>query len=676
MTTTVELPNGVRLEFPDGMVQADMAAAIAASFPEFAAPAVADPQNADGTYGQAPEGMFVDPRTGAMTSREMLGAASEMSDSKGMALAGGVMQGLSFGFGDEIMGGIGYLQGGADMANLRREQARGILEAQREAYPVQSIGGEVVGSVGTGIGLAARLGLNAATRLGGWAGRAVEGMKIGALEGGLMGAGNAEEGERLAGASTGAGLGAVTGGAAPYVMAGARAAVDPVAGVVASMRGAANPVRASRAVSSAVERSGRSAEDIQAEISAALARGQPYTIADATGNAGQRMLSGVARSPGDARQEIAEFLTNRQTDQGRRISGALDEGLNDPQNVGRTAEQVRTGLTSDRRYAARTAYDAAAANARPVDVNGVVSQLDANIAQMSGSGIEPTRVVKEFQSLRNKLAGQTENGDPTTLSDYNSVRTLWQEVRDDVDKAYRNGDGSLGEALKPIRDELEASIAAASDEFRDANRAYREASGVIGAIDDGAAMTSPRARVADNAGAYAAMTPAQQAAARAGYVDPLIGRIENAAPGVNNARPLLSQGSQAELAMMARDPQALNDFIRREQTMFETGSTALGGSRTADNLADIQEVGALDASLIANALTGRWASAAQQLGVSGINAATGRNTATRDQIAQLLLSTDVAAALTPAAHRVAQNVAQDRIAQSFIRSLERQASRD
>lgn len=649
-----------------------------------AAPVAPVQPNADGTYGQAPADMFMDPRTGGMTSRELL--RNNVDPSTLGAGSGGLMQGLGFGLGDEAMGLAGFLEGGPEMANLRQEQARATLEAQREYAPVASIGGEIAGGVGSSLAAAPALGLNTATSLGG---RALQGMGLGGIEGALFGFGNAEGAQdRLASTATGAGLGGIIGGAAPYVMAGARAALDPVGGVVASMQSRANPMRASRAVQSAVQRSGRDVSAIQNEINAAIAAGQQYTLADATGNAGQRMLSGVARAPGDARQDIAEFLMNRQSDQGRRIAGQLDTSMNSPRNpgnlpvpygqaaqgdyVGQTANQVRSGLERSRSATANTQYQAAREGAAPVDVRGALAAIDDRIGGMQGSGVTGDGIDAKLSSYRSRLASQ--QGDVTLeLSDFDRVLGLKQQIGDDIGAAVRAGRNNEARELGKIQRELDAALEGASPDYRAANDTFARNSRTIDAIDTGAAMTSPRARVADNLSTYGGMTPEQQAAARAGYVDPLIGRIENAAPGVNNARPLLSQGSQAELGAMARNPKALADFIRREQTMFETGSTALGGSRTADNLVDIQEVSGLDAGLIANILTGRWGAAAQQAGGTALNAATGRNTATRDQIAQLLLSQDVGQALAPAMHRVQQNISQDRVVEALLRNLQRQS---
>lgn len=97
------------------------------------------------TYGNAPEGYFLDPNTGGMTSRE--GMKRNMPTGAVSAAGDGYLQGATFGLMDEAAGVVGRVQGGEAMANLRREQARARFEAQREAHPGAFIGGEVVGAV-------------------------------------------------------------------------------------------------------------------------------------------------------------------------------------------------------------------------------------------------------------------------------------------------------------------------------------------------------------------------------------------------------------------------------------------------------------------------------------------------------------------------------------------------
>ena len=68
-----------------------------------------------------------------------------------------------------------------------------------------------------------------------------------------------------------------------------------------------------------------------------------FSVADALGNASQRMLSTVARSPGEGRTSVVNFLENRQAGQGRRVSNALAEGF----DARETAAQTESRLTQD-----------------------------------------------------------------------------------------------------------------------------------------------------------------------------------------------------------------------------------------------------------------------------------------------------------------------------------------
>ena len=678
----VQLPDGTILEFPDNTSQDVMRNAIMSLQPATAQ------KNPDGTYGQAPEGMIANPMTGQMTNRSMLGA--QTAPTQADAAMGGTMQGLSFRMGDELMGLGGLIEGGPEMGAFRREQARGTLEAQQAAYPWTYGGGEIGGGIATSLAGGQALGLQAAPTLGG---RAVQGAGMGAVEGALFGFGGGEGVvDRGVDAATMGTIGGLVGAAAPYAVQGVRTGFDrAVGGPVASMRSAPSQVRASQAVQTALDRSGKTVDDVTAALTAARSGGQPeYMIADALGNPGQRMLSGIARQPGNARTEITDFLTNRQTDQGRRIAGALDKNFNgvynpdnlpvpygvDPSpNLGKTAQQVTTRLEDARTAAADVAYPAARADAGPVNLQGPLEAIDGALRGVNSidggtTGLAETAVGRRLASLR----GQLESGNYATIN-FDEVLETKQELGRAIAAIKKRGE-SVPPAIGKVYGELDKALEASSNGYRAANDGFRQASRVIDAVDQGTTMAGARARVGDNLQTYGGMTPDQQAAARAGYIDPIIGKIENAAPGVNNARPLLSPGFQAEAGAMARNPQELADFIRREQTMFETGTQAMGGSRTADNLADIQDVQGFDVGPILNILAGRPGAAIQQVAGKAGNALMGRNTATREEIARLLLSPDLQAALQPALRKQLAVGKQSQVVEALMRGLERAAVGD
>jgi hypothetical protein len=463
-----------------------------------------------------------------------------------------------------------------------------------------------------------------------------------------------------------------------------QAASNPVRGMIDSMVSRASPQRANRALANGIERTGQTPDELQAALSAAKAEGQgQFVLADAMGNPGQRMLAGVARQPGAYKTDVVEQLRKRQTDQSDRISQFLAEGLDAPD----TAAARAAGLKKARGDAANANYEAARGNAGPVDTRGAQAAMEARVGPMRGAGISGDsidgKMAKYLDRLRAKDPAASQLGDtglapsgadatPTSveLSDFDRVLGVKQELQDDVGAALRAGRNNEARELGKIVKQIDEALEASSDGYRKANDTFRADTQTMEAVDQGRDFTRPSSRAQDNVATFQGMTPDQQAAARAGYADPLMARIQSGAEGVNKARPLTSTKVQAELGAMANDPQKLTRQIDRENTMFETGNAALGGSKTADNLADMDDVGGMDAGLMANLLTGRWGSAATDgLRMAG-SAAKGQNEATRALIAQALMSSDPQKAIASAIGQADR----DRITRRLLDSLTRQGA--
>lgn len=101
--------------------------------------------NPDGTYGQPPKGMFLNPITGQMTERDLLKGNVDLNAAEGAAA--GFMQGYAMNAVDEAAGLVGRIQGGEEMGNFRREQARAGFEAAQEQQPAAYTGGVVAGAI-------------------------------------------------------------------------------------------------------------------------------------------------------------------------------------------------------------------------------------------------------------------------------------------------------------------------------------------------------------------------------------------------------------------------------------------------------------------------------------------------------------------------------------------------
>jgi hypothetical protein len=181
--------------------------------------------------------------------------------------------------------------------------------------------------------------------------------------------------DRLTKAGESALTGALVGGALPIGFAAAKGVVSPfLSNIIAQI----NPEGlARRQVARAIVESGEAPDEIARALQRAQVQGQGhFTVADALGNAGQRMLSTVARAPGEGRTSVANFLENRQAGQGRRIINALAEEFDAPE----TAAQVECRLTQARDEAANAEFGAVRNDANLVDLTRAIARIDETVS--------------------------------------------------------------------------------------------------------------------------------------------------------------------------------------------------------------------------------------------------------------------------------------------------------
>ncbi|MEP5761151.1 MAG: hypothetical protein ABJ327_17915 [Litoreibacter sp.] len=685
----VELPDGRILEFPQGTDKATMKTAITKFLSNGTSKALSSIDghtNATDIAEQnmrvagvnmdpkLPEGMFLNPNNGQMTSRELLKNSMNMdggAPSNGESIGMGAAHGAVLGLGDEIAGLGARLGGASDGGNFVRELMRANMERQGDENPIAYTGGQVAGSVVTGGAVGAPLltgkaGLKLAATASG----------VGAVEGGVIGFNEGEDG--FAGRAANAGPSALVGGVGGAVAPGianlggkaARAVSNPILGVFDAMTGRASGKRASRAISRGIERSGETFETLQRKMSQAASEGQGnFTLADAMGNPGQRMLTGVARQPGDYRKEIVDFLDQRQIDQGDRLGGFIARNLDATDTAtGRIAQ-----MTAQRGADANVNYDAARGSAAAVDVRGALGVIDQRIGGMQGSGVSGDGIDTKLAGYRGRLASDGAGfGDDVTgveLSDFDRVLGVKQAVQDDIGAATRAGRNNEARELGKLVSELDNALEGSSQGYRAASDTFRTQSREIYAVETGKGFTRSGSRAGDNVATFQGMTPNEQDAARVGYADPILAKIENAAEGANKARPLTSTKSQEELGAMANNPQLLQRQIGRENTMFETRAQAIGGSRTADNLADMDDVNGSNVGIFTNLMSGRYGAAAVNAGQRAGSMATGQNEATRALLARALMSKDGPKALAGPIRQSQKDVSQRRMVEALMRHV-------
>jgi hypothetical protein len=628
------------------------------------------------------------------------------------AIAAGGQSILDFGFKDNIdaaviagiLGGVPEGDRGVDLFNYgtptadryaaMRDQQRGVWDQYQQDAPNSFAAGQI------GAGIMQTGGLNpvaAGTSL-------LKTMGLMGLFGGVEGAaynagtGNADTWGELAGDATAGGiLGTVAGAGVVPAVAGVRGLLDDfVGGLYASARNVARPSRAGRTIARAMQRTDKPLGDIEQAIFQAHAQGQPmFTTADAMGQPGQRLLAGVARSPGDGSRRILEYLDQRQLGQADRLGAFLDDALNTPE----TAAQRAALLERERSAAADVNYPAARDVATPVDIQGALDMIDGRLSQltvpgMEGAGINGGRLDNLLARYRAQLAVPASNLPEgvaaANLSDFSRVLEVKQSISDDIGEAVRAGRGNEARLLTELRNSLDAALQRSSDGYRLANDTFRAQSQALDAIPLGAEVAARKGRVEDALDIYNGLPTAQQptgqtlpvpqgyvfppdaqAAFRAGYGDRLQAVIENQVPGANSARPLTTPKNTAMLQQMATDPQLLADRIAREQTMFQTQFMAQGGSPTANLTQDIADV-ADGAPTIVEGLLSPKQTLVRMIGTQAGNILTGTNEKTRKLIADALLSPDPRTSIADLMTQAALSGQTDRFMEAFLRQTGQQ----
>lgn len=521
-------------------------------------------------------------------------------------------------------------------AKARQDMRR---DKYRDEHPILDAVGNAAGGIATGAGIAnaggtlvkAGQGLGART-----AAMAGEGAAYGGVTG--FNEGDGLEG-RLTGAAKGGLLGGAIGGALPGLWALGKAALAPA---ISNYQAWKDPAAAAQArVLRALSESGQAPDQVAQKVSDAAASGQGvYTLADALGNPGQNLASTVARAPGEGRTAITEFLENRQAGQGRRIAGALAEGFDAPQ----TAQQTEAAMRANRSATANQNYGAARDSAGSVNVTPAIDLIDQQVRPGVQGLLSPgTEVGSDTVSgLLTRARSMLTNG-KQQLSDFGEVL----QVKKDLDAIIERASPTQQRSLIPVRDALDDQLAATSQPYANARDVFRQQSQAIDAIPQGKSAAM-RGRMEDTIPAFQRMPTDQQAAFRVGYVDPLIESTQAAPPGVNKARPFMSDAHQAEFNAFAAPgrAQTMQERLAREMEMFETRRIATGGSRTADNLAN-EEAAGIDPRIWWNALRGDFGKAAANAIHASGNALTGNTPAVRSELASLLLRSGDNADIAP-----------------------------
>lgn len=558
------------------------------------------------------------------------------------SLGRGALEGLSFGFDDEIGAGISALMGG-DFGQTLAESRRLKSEAREDnpwAYGIGTIGGALPTAVIPGGAIARGV-------QGG--GRVLQAMKAGAgagaAYGGLAGAGYADGGlaDRGVGAAAGAGLGAALGGAFPLLGAGFGAAAKPVRDAVAAR---VNP--RGYAARKVVERMSIPTE----QAARRLERSPGMALMDVGGEGARNLARTVANTPGRGAQRLTTSGNLRAMAQGDRIKTQVGRVFADPDGY----QAVKEGIIRARRHRAAPAYDAAYRT--PVPFTRELEALLNTPAGMRAMAAAKANSLNSRQPWAQWFLNVSDDGrilDARRVPDMPALDQIKRVLDDMVEGAMRQPDGSPfaramqtpeSRAIKSVRDDLLDILDSAVPAYREARRIAGETIKWDEALEFGRKALNMDSRVLRSK--LATMTNDELEMARVGIAEAIRKRVDDA--GFTHNALLKIFSSREQIRRLKPFFRRAEDWTAFRKAMFEEAKkrrsydVLRGNSTTARQLADMAEAGTLSGHVQAGAAAANRGLTAGVLNAvaQGIRRLGGTTPETADQMATLLATRDPA----------------------------------
>jgi hypothetical protein len=623
---------------------------------------------ADATFRQ-----FYDGRIDRQDFNRRVGLTSAQGSTRAA-----IMQGLSFGLSDEILaGGTGAMQGLLGM--LRGEGTGGFrqgyndaltaqrqnLEVFRQNNPYVGRGLEFVGGLASG-GAGVAAAPSAARTIGTAA-------TVGAVGG--FGQGEGVE-DRLAGAATGAALGAgVATVLPPVVRAGAG-----VVGRAGQALGFGNSDDiASRMLLRAMQDDGLTPAEAMRRMNQWRDTGaKPETLFDLAGENTRRLARTAAGRTGPGTDRAVTFLTERQEGQAGRIADDAAAGL------GQSADDFftrRQALVQQRSTTAQPLYERAfRIQVQPDEYARVARFVDDPIGQEAlRKGlrvIELEHVAQGRQFDPAAFGVQRVNGEFVPVDGQTPNMRLLDAVKrgfDEIVEGFRDStSGRLnlnqyGRAVDSARAAYRNELAGMFPPYRRALEAWSGPSQSMDAMARGRNIFNMRDSEAAQAAVSVRRSPSEAEFFRLGVAQAIQERIAGAPDGADAVKRIF--GSAAKRALLRAafpDDASFNRFVaqmRREDGMFRNAQfvSPRTGSQTQLRESDASEFGTDAALAVASGmLPGRTvAGAVADFGRAGVARARGVTPQVADSLSRRLFNAE-----TPEVVSTLRQLGQQRIRQA------------
>jgi len=497
----------------------------------------------------------VSPETAARQAEIDRPVEQQLRDPGGMySFILGGQQGATFGFGDEIIGGVdagvgavGDLLSGnfSGIGERMGDRYAATRDDMRQAYsdaefsrPKTTMAGNVIGAV---VSPASKIGagyVGAANTVGQAALRSgLVGSAMGAVQGFGMGEGFRD---RLTSAGVGGLAGAAVGGAIPYIANGVGAGVRHVQDWLAN-RASVNGIADDLGISPQTARhvaDAFGADDAGMMANNIKAAGPDAMLADAS-PAVQGALDGAMQKPGAASRIGMGQIEDRAAKSLGRVNATLDTVLGSPAGAETAKGAVRSGTSAAR----GTAYDAA--YSVPIDYSS-----DAGIALEGVIPRLPAKAINDANLLM-KLDGDASQQIMATIADDGSVafQTMpdvrqWDYIKRALDHAASSGEGqgalggqtAIGRAYAGLARTIRDTLKDAVPEYGTALNTSADAIQRVKAVDLGYSLLSSGTTREAAKDALDGMTDAELTAAKQGvrsFIDDTLANVRAVASDPN-----------------------------------------------------------------------------------------------------------------------------------------------
>jgi len=381
------------------------------------------------------------------------------------------LQGMTFGFGDEIEAAIKSIIPGGASYEVERDKIRQELAQYQAENPGKAITMEILGSLATNAGAGVFNKVRGAISSGKTVPAIRDVAKVGAVEGGLYGLGTSEA-DTLTGMGLDTGQGALIGAAVPAGLTGAVRAGGGIFRGVADYAREKFGDRASNAVQAEImriiEATGKSSDEIVQDIIDGRIIADNATLA--------MVLKNYVVEGGQSGAEVLRRGTERARTTSARaqgeLAGSLAPGMD--RNVIRGMSQTDEALKELENKAYNTVFEQAG------DLSGDLTQQLLSIYQRYPEiATDAQKLYKRRKNLVPLLA-TADNGAVgfARAPNLEDAEIAYRMVRDLGGKEFREGSGTMGSAVADDTSALKNAIDAFSPDLAAARMAASTRRGI------------------------------------------------------------------------------------------------------------------------------------------------------------------------------------------------------